>query len=141
MRRGWWVVVLGLMVAAAWETQAAAKPKKPRLDVRVSPKISFSPSQVFLTAELTGGEDSEELYCPEVEWDWDDGGKSVGESDCAPYEPGAKIQRRYTAEHLFVRSGSYDVKVTLRHSGKRILSTSVNVSVRPGVGEGMTPYQ
>jgi hypothetical protein len=140
MRPGGLLVVLGVLFVVASGAETAPKPKKPRLDVRASPKISFSPAQILFTAELSGGDDSEDLYCPEVEWDWDDGGKSVGESDCPPYEPGAKIERRYTAQHQFVRSGSYNVTVTLRRSGKKMLSSTVNVSVRPGVGEGMTPY-
>ena len=54
-----------------------AKPKKPRLDLRATPRMAFSPVNVFLTAELTGGDDVEDYHCPELEWDWDDGGKST----------------------------------------------------------------
>ena len=64
---------------------AEAKPKKPTLDIRVSPRMAFSPVTVHLVAELKGGDDIEEYYCPEIEWDWDDGGKSVHEADCPPF--------------------------------------------------------
>ena len=62
-----------------------------------------------------GGDDVEEYYCPELEWDWDDGGKSVQESDCPPFEAGVtKIERRFTAEHEYRKAGVYNVKVTMR---------------------------
>ena len=59
--------------------------------------MAFSPVNVLLTAELTGGDDVDEYYCPEIEWNWDDGGKSVHEADCAPLESGGTFERRYTA--------------------------------------------
>ena len=36
------------------------------------------------------------------------------ESDCDPYEAGAKMERRFTANHLYKTAGIYRVKVTLR---------------------------
>jgi len=54
-----------------------SKGKKPRLDLRSSPRMGFSPVHVLLTAEFIGGDDIEEYHCPEIEWEWDDGGKSV----------------------------------------------------------------
>ena len=111
------------------------KAKKPSLEVRITPRFSFSPVNILFTAELTGGEDSEEFHCPEVEWEWDDGGKSGGESDCDPYEPGAKIERRFTANHLYKTSGIYVAKVTMRKAGKTIAAQTIKVTVRPGVGD------
>jgi hypothetical protein len=112
------------------------KPKKPGLTLRATPRFAFSPAMIFLTAELQGGDDVEDLYCPEVEWEWSDGGKSVQESDCPPFEAGVtKIQRRFTAEHEFRRSGNYLVVVRLRHSGKTLAKSDVSVQVRPGLTE------
>ena len=68
--------------ADAAEPADAPKLKKPKLDLRATPRMAFSPVNVLLVAELTGGDDVEEYYCPELEWDWDDGGKSVHEADC-----------------------------------------------------------
>ena len=42
----------------------APKQKKPKLDLRATPRMAFSPVNVLLTAELTGGDDVEEYYCP-----------------------------------------------------------------------------
>jgi hypothetical protein len=128
-----------LFLAAALAAPAAAfesKPKKPRLDLRALPRMAFSPVNIFLTAELMGGEDVEELYCPELEWDWDDGGKSVQESDCAPFETGVtKLERRYTSEHEYRKAGIYNIKVTMRRSNRPIAVASVKITVRPGLGD------
>jgi hypothetical protein len=125
------------LAAAALATPLLAdadKLRKPRLDLRASPKMGFSPIQVHFTAELTGGDDVEELHCPEIEWEWDDGGKSVHEADCSPFEPGTtRIQRRFTAEHEFRRAGAYRVKATMRRAGRAIASARVTVNVRAGL--------
>lgn len=111
------------------------KPKKPVLDLRASPRFAFSPVNVSFTAELTGGDDVEEYYCPEVEWEWGDGGKTVHEADCEPLEPGGKIERRFTAEHGYRTAGNYAIKVTLRRAGRALLSQTLRVMVRPGLGD------
>jgi hypothetical protein len=124
-----------LLSAALGPAFADDKPKKPRLDLRVTPRMAFSPVTVLVVAELQGGDDVEEFYCPEIEWEWDDGGKSVNEGDCPPFEAGTKIERRFTAEHDFRRAGVYNVKVTLRRAGRSIAANSVRVTVRPGLGD------
>ncbi len=130
------VTLLGLALAvSSFGAEATKKIKKPTLELRASPRMAFSPVNVFFTAELAGGDDVEELYCPQVEWEWGDGGKSVQESDCAPYEPGTRIERRFTNEHEYGRAGQYGIKVTLRHNGKSLAANSVQVTVRPGVGD------
>ena len=113
-----------------------AKGKKPSLALRGTPRFSFSPVSVLFTAELTGGDDIEDFYCPELTWEWDDGGKSVQEADCAPFEPGStKIERRFTANHSYGRASIYTVKVTLRRTGKTFAAQSVQITVRPGAGD------
>jgi hypothetical protein len=121
--------------AAAGDEDDAKKGKKPGLLLRASPRYAFSPVNVFFTAELKGGDDVEEMYCPEVEWEWDDGGKSVQEADCEPFGEGSKIERRFTANHTFQRAGLYRVRVTLRKTGRNITSQTVQVTVRAGLGD------
>jgi hypothetical protein len=135
-RRAAWaiLVVLGLVSMAGAGDEA--KLKKPRLDLRATPRFAFSPVTIFFTAELGGGDDVEEMHCPEVEWDWDDGGKSVHESDCTPFEAGVtKIERRFTAEHEYRRAGVYNIKTTLRRTGRSIAVATVRITVRPGLGD------
>ena len=129
-------VLLLVLAASAAPPAYADKVKKPRLEVRATPRMAFSPVRVMLTAELTGGDDVEEYYCPEIEWEWDDGGKSVQESDCEPFEPGVtKIQRRFTYDHHYNKAGIYNVRVTMRRADRPIASASVKITVRPGVSD------
>ena len=129
-------VLAALATAAPARADAQPKQKKPKLDLRASPRFGFSPVNVFLTAELTGGGDVETFYCPELEWDWDDGGKSVHEADCAPFEAGvSKIERRFTADHEYRQAGVYSVKVTMRRSNNQIAAANVKVTVRAGLGD------
>jgi hypothetical protein len=134
-----------LLVALALATPGPARgddedKDKPGLHLRATPRFAFSPATILFTAELKGGDDIEELYCPEVEWEWGDGGKSVSEGDCDPWEPGTKIERRYTGRHEYRRAGRYRIRVTLSHVGKAILSQSMTIDVRPGVGDPTMQY-
>jgi hypothetical protein len=135
------LTVLAAALLAAPLPADAPKPeggklKKPRLELRSSPRMGFSPVHVLLTAEFTGGDDVEEFHCPEIEWDWDDGGKSVHEADCTPFEAGVtKIQRRFTAEHDYNRAGVYRVKATMRKSGNSLAQATTTITVRAGLGD------
>jgi hypothetical protein len=131
------VTVFALAAASsAGDAKPEGKPKKPRLDLRATPRMAFSPVNIFLVAELQGGDDVEEYYCPELEWDWDDGGKSVQEGDCAPFEEGTtKIDRRFTAEHEYRRAGLYNIKITMRRANRSLAASSIRVTVRPGLGD------
>jgi plastocyanin len=127
------LLIAGLAVPALAGDQKA---KKPKLELRATPRFAFSPASIFFTAELTGGDDVEELHCPELEWQWDDGGKSVHESDCAPFEEGkTEIERRFTANHEFKAAGTYNVKLTMRKADRRLAETTVRVTVRAGFGD------
>ena len=127
---------LVLVLVPALFAEDAKKTKKPGLDLRATPRMAFSPADIFFTAELRGGDDDhEDLYCPEVTWEWGDGGKSVEEGDCEPYTGGAKIERRYTAHHSYPRAAVYSIKVTLRKNGRAVASQTVSVTVRPGLGD------
>jgi hypothetical protein len=134
------ILSLVLAASAVWPAYAAeSKPKKPRLDLRATPRMAFSPVRILLTAELSGGSDVEDYYCPELEWDWDDGGKSVHEADCKPFEPGVtKIERRFTSDHHYSKAGVYNVRVTMRRTNRPIATSSVRITVRPGLGDPST---
>ena len=139
MTRAALAAVIAVALAApapAREAKPETKLKKPRLDLRATPRMAFSPVNIFLIAELQGGDDVEEYYCPQLEWDWDDGGKSVQEGDCSPFVAGTtKIDRRFTAEHEYRRSGVYTIKVTMRRANRALAASNVRVTVRPGLGD------
>ena len=125
-----------IIAAVASAGSAGEKARRPRLDLRAAPRMAFSPVNVLITAELSGGDDAnDDYYCPEIEWDWDDGGKSVHEADCAPLETGAAIERRYTANHAYRRPGSYNVKMTMRKGSRSIAMATATVTVHPGAGD------
>ena len=126
-------VIIATLASAG---SAGDKPRKPRLDLRAAPRMAFSPVNVLVTAELTGGDNAlDDYYCPEIEWNWDDGGKSVHEADCAPMETGATFERRYTANHAFRQPGSYNVKMTMRKGNRAIAVATAVVTVHPGAGD------
>ena len=138
MRRPGWGMVLALALAASvggTDKNTASKPKKPHLELRLTPRMALSPVTVHFTAEIVGGDELEEWYCPEIEWEWDDGGRSVQASDCPPFAADSKIERRYTASHDYARAGNYQPKVTLRHNSQTLASTSGRITVRPGVSD------
>jgi hypothetical protein len=131
-------LLLGLALAHVSPLLAADKPKtkRPAMELRTSPRFGFSPLRVLFTLELKGGDDIEDYYCPEIEWEWDDGGKSVEESDCPPFEPGVTtIERRRTASHEYGLAGTYRIEVTLRKADRVIAKQSVSLTVRPGLGD------
>jgi hypothetical protein len=134
------VAGLFFVVAAAGSTGAdGGKLRKPRLDLRATPRVAFSPAYVLLTAELIGGDEVEDYYCPGLEWNWGDGGRSVRESDCPPFAPGSELIRRFSAEHGYRRAGDYEITVTLRRANRSFAVASARVNVRPGLGDMSAP--
>lgn len=130
--------VIAALLAATLAAQGDPKPKlkKPTLSLRATPRMAFSPVTVFLTAELNGGDDVEEYYCPQLEWEWGDGGKSVQEGDCAPFEQGvSKIERRFTTDHEYRRAGVFNISVLLRRTNRAIAKADVRVTIRPGIAD------
>jgi hypothetical protein len=124
-----------IIASLATAGSSAEKARKPRLDLRAAPRMAFSPVNVLLTAELQGGDDADQFYCPELEWNWDDGGRSVQESDCPPLEAGGTFERRFTAEHAFRQAGTYNVKVTMRKANRSIAVATATVTVHAGAGD------
>ena len=128
-----------VLTAAAVSAQQPGKSskdqdKRPSLKLAARPPLGMSPARIILTADLNGGpDDSEDFYCPSIEWDWGDGTTSESSSDCAPYEPGkSEIRRRYSIEHIF-RAGNYRVALRLKKRDKLVTSATVFVEIRPGI--------
>jgi hypothetical protein len=110
--------------------------KKPRLDLRASPRMAFTPASVLVMAELVGGGEHEDYYCPGLEWDWGDGNRSAQESDCEPFGPESTLERRYMARHAYGAPGNYSVRLTLRRASRTVAVATVPVTVHgPSRGE------
>jgi hypothetical protein len=115
---------------------AAENGARPRLDLRATPRMAFSPTVVYVTAELAGGDEIEEYYCPDLEWDWDDGARSERGSDCPPFQAGhSEFERFFSADHTYRQAGSYNVKITMKRAGRTLAVAKARVEVRPGVGD------
>ena len=122
--------------ALAISLQASGQDKKlakPSVTVKVSPIVGFSPARMVLTADLKG-DDSEELYCASIEWDWGDDTRSESKTDCDPYEAGkSEIKRHFTIDHTYNVAGDYRVEFRLKQKNKVVARGSTDVKVRPGV--------
>lgn len=114
-----------------------AEASKPSLSLRATPTAGLTPLRVRVVAVLRdGSDDYEEFYCASVEWDWDDGTVSERSVDCDPYEAGkSKIQRRFSAEHIFRQRGQHRVSFRLKQRDEVVAFTRVNVQVRIGIGD------
>ena len=124
----------GAQAVAQADGKDGRKQKRPSLSLNLSPRMGIAPALVTATAEIKGGSDNfEEYYCASVQWDWDDGSLSESTTDCAPYDRnGSEIRRRFTAQHRFVRSGSYRVTFRLKQKDKVVASTSAVVRFSGG---------
>ena len=121
--------VLFLAFAGLAVAGDGGKPKKPQLDLRATPRMAFSPVEILVTGQLKGGADLEEFYCPGLEWDWGDGTRSAHESDCAPFEAGATLERFFSARHAFREPGAYNVRLTLRRATRTVAVASIALTV------------
>jgi hypothetical protein len=132
MRRAW--AAFFFLILASPAAPGDARARKPRLDLRLTPRVAFSPVSVVAIAELNGGDELEEFYCPALEWEWGDGARSEQESDCAPFESKEGFERRFFANHSYRAAGDYSVRVTLRRSQRAIAVVTNTVTVHPSYG-------
>lgn len=127
-------LVAGSTAPARPAVPAGGEPKKPTLTVKATPVMSFTPAKIRFVAEVKGGpNDYEDLYCPTVEWDWNDDTTSESSADCEPYRAGTSvIPRRFTIEHVYKLAGNYRVQIRLKKKSRVVLSATVQVQVSPG---------
>jgi hypothetical protein len=129
-----------LVIASSMATAAQDRPARPAVAASVKPpkltlkaeNVGESASRIRFTAHLAGGtDDDQDLYCPQVVWEWSDGTKSESAHDCRPYERGqTEITRYFTLVRMFV-AGDYRVKVRLlTQRGKEVGSAGTNFIVR-----------
>lgn len=125
-----------LFPTSALEARAQGGNKRPSLSLKATPAMSFAPARIVIVAELKGGsDDSEELYCPNVEWEWGDDTTSTADADCEPYVAGkSQIKRRYTIEHRYKNPGAFRIRLFLKKGTKVIAAANTVVNVRPGLG-------
>lgn len=122
----------------AVDAQREGADRKPSLSFRATPPVGFSPLRVRVVVDVRGGSDDyQDFYCPSIEWDWGDGTVSENAEDCDPYQAGkSTIRRRFTAEHVFRQSGTFQVFFRLKQNDKTIAASSGNIQVRAGLRDG-----
>jgi hypothetical protein len=129
MRFGSAVAFLLVVALAAPAAAAERGVKRPRLDLRASPRMSLLAADVLVVAQLVGGDELEDFHCPAIEWEWGDGARSAQESDCPPFTPGTGLARRHSASHAYRRPGEYSVRVTLRRAGRSLAAATTQVTI------------
>jgi hypothetical protein len=111
------------------------KKKGATLVLKATPPIAFSPARIVVSAELKGGTlETDEFYCPTLEWDWGDGTKSESTNDCPPFEAGkSTVEHRWSTSHTFQTADAYRVQLRLRRGTKTLVAGNIAVQVKPGV--------
>ena len=129
-------VALALAFSGSYQEKDKDKDKadKPKLTVKVTPAMGgTAPARIVASADLVGG-DSEEAYCPAIEWDWGDDTKSTTSADCDPYEAGkSEIKRHFIADHVYQMGGNFRLQLRLKKKNKAFASGSISVQIRPGI--------
>jgi hypothetical protein len=120
--------------SAAGAASGRLEDKKPKLTLKASPVVAFSPARVVVTGELKGGpDDYEEYYCASVEWDWGDDTVSENTYDCNPYEAGkSELRRRFVGEHVYRTAGSYSIQFSLKKKNKTVTASRTSVQIKAG---------
>jgi hypothetical protein len=132
------VLALILALGAAASAQKAGEDKKPSLSLKATPVAGFAPLRVRVTVDVRGGaDDSQDYYCPSVDWEWGDDLNSGNSEDCSPYEVGkSSIKRRYTAEHTYRNPGNYKLVLRLKQKDRVVGMGTASIEVRPGLRDG-----
>src|SRR5262245_59707811 len=137
--RSAWAFVAVLAVASFGFPVQGQQPeaKKPTLSIKVTPPFGFSPLRVRASADMKdGSDDYADFYCATIEWDWGDGTMSETTSDCEPYVAGkSKINRRFSADHVYRLGGSYRILLRLKQKTKTVGTASATIQVRASAGE------
>src|SRR5687767_4497739 len=98
-----------------------AEPKKPRLELRGMPVMGPPSTEFLFVADLKGGDEREDFYCPTLEWQWGKEDASVQEPECAPYQAGVtRMERRFSHSRAFPDEGSRTVTLILTKDGKTL---------------------
>lgn len=136
MRRHLMLIAAALL---ACPTTAAQKPEPPSLSISSRRAIGFEPLKNAFTAKLERGEDSEDFYCPRVEWEFGLRGqpvarKLVQDGSCPVWgEEGAVMEREFHVKQTLIGAGDWLITVRLVKQGHEIAHASTIAQVLPGV--------
>ncbi len=138
-----WAPLTFLVVCVAFAIGATNKPanqkdnSKTSLSLRASPAMAFAPVRITLSAQLKGDADSEDFYCPTVQWDWGDGTISESSSDCEPVQPSkSEVQTSFVTQHVYKTGGQYEVRLLLKKAERVVAAASASLNIGRAMGEG-----
>jgi hypothetical protein len=103
--------------------------EKPKVELKASPAIAqlgigsraSATVRFRLFIKDAGNED---LYCPKLEWEWEDDTRATEESDCVPFAEAQKQdhEKSWTKSHTFWEPGDHTIRVRL-YKGDRLIRT------------------
>ena len=103
--------------------------EKPKVEFKANPQIAslgIGPRSAVtvmfrLSIKDAGNED---LYCPKLEWEWEDDTRATEESDCVPFAEAQKSdhERSWSKSHQFWEPGDHTIRVRL-YKGDRLVRT------------------
>ncbi len=131
-------VALFVVLSIAASNKDTKDNGKASLSLRATPAMAFAPARITLSALLKGtGSDSEQFYCPTVQWDWGDGTVSESSSDCEPFQPNkSEIQKSFTTQHVYKLGGEYEVKLLLKKADHVVAVASASLNISKAISEG-----
>ena len=130
------LLVLATLAAPHARAADPRETRRPVLTLRATPGVSFAPANVLFIAELVGGDTVEEFYCPQIEWDFDDGRRSTSQSECEPFAADSTLERRFLVRQSYARAGQYRPTLTLRRADLVVARAAVTVLVPATNGDG-----
>ena len=105
----------------------------PVFQLTASPRLALSDpgkgGAVVRFHAFIHGEETEEWYCPAIEWIWSDGTRSLRESDCPPWEEGYEGETSWIERRLLA-PGLHRIEARLFKAGEVIARASVEVEVK-----------
>lgn len=89
---------------------------------------------VFSLRIADGGQP--EYYCPKVVWEWEDGSRSMEQSDCVPFEQAATADhlKTMTRSRTFTSSGTFRIAAHVCQGEKRIKTVETTATIAGGGG-------
>jgi hypothetical protein len=120
-------VILGLTASLA-SSGDRSRSHKDSLKLRASPAVAVTPARIMFTGFLERDRDLGRYSCPEVEWRWGDGERSIRTPDCeSPDDDDAFYDRLWSARHNYSREGTYEVALILRRDGRAVAYATTTV--------------
>jgi|GEM_PF-5199776 len=122
-----------LLVSMLSISPATVAPPKPQVLLKVLP--SFATHDPFhgkeVTALLIIRNFDAELWCPEIEWEWN-GERSSQLSDCVPFEEAEAGEKEFwseTRQRRFYAAGIVHVQVKLLKGGKILRRATARMTI------------